>query len=99
MTCYVCNNEIAPKVVKPEKYDPRTLNTFLTVGRDGKWYRRIDLPLYIGQDMYRHTACEPGSARWFKAQDAMPKRKRSKLYDLFALAGTDEGRTIREDAP
>lgn len=39
-------------------------------------------PQYIGQDMYRHKRCEPGSARWFNSARA----KVSELAPYFRTA-------------
>jgi len=85
MTCYVCGKVIEPKAVKPEKYEAKTMNTFITAGRDGLWYRRIDLPVYVGNDTFRHDACTPGGAKWIALEKRKKRRKQSELLPYFLL--------------
>ncbi len=81
-TCYVCGKEIIPRKINATHYDPKHLDTFATVF-ENHLVRRADLPLYVGQDKYRHTNCEAGSAAWMKQQKSIPKKRRSEFYEIF----------------
>jgi len=87
MTCYVCGKEIEPREVSPADYGSAHLDTFITVIH-GHWYRRIDLPVYIGQDTYRHASCEPGSAKWMKS--VVGKKSSIRKYFKLARKGATE---------
>lgn len=78
--CYVCKKEIAPRKINPARYDPKHLQTYAVVYH-GELVRRADLPVYIGQDRYRHESCAPGSAKWMHVQKR--KRKKSEVYQDF----------------
>lgn len=81
MLCYVCQQLIVPRTVKPEDYEPKHLATFAAV-YEGRLVRRADLPVYIGQDTYRHESCAPGTAKWIAIQKRRG-RKRSKMLTYY----------------
>ncbi len=81
MTCYVCNKEIVPREVDVEKYQPQMIVRLLANYR-GKWVRRSDVPVYIGNDLYRHESCAPGTAKWITIQKTKGRR-RSKMLTYF----------------
>ncbi len=93
-TCYVCGKDIMPRKIKASHYDPKHLDTFAAMFED-HLVRRADLPVYVGQDKYRHQKCEAGSAAWMKMQKHLPKRKRSEFYEVFKEV-YDNDKAIRE---
>ncbi len=87
MLCYVCGKEIEPREVQLKNYDPKHLGTWVA-NYKGKWVRRSDLPVYVGNDTYRHESCAPGTAKWITIRKSKGRR-RSKMLTYFTRKDHD----------
>jgi len=53
-----------------------------------KEYVKVSKAQYIGNDLYRHTGCYPGSIKWLKSDIG----KKSPLYEIFKI-----GKEIKDE--
>jgi hypothetical protein len=77
--CYVCNKPIK------ECFEKAPRKILFHRSSDVRLYH-VTSPIYVGNDMYRHARCEPGSTRWMQSKVS----RKSKLRAYFKLGGNNE---------